>query len=95
MHWLFFANSHRLATGPGRPRLLAAHLLLGTALVFSHNFGLLYAAAMGAFFVFLVLWSRRWAYLRVLGVQAAVAAIWCAVWFRNFQVQALVGQPHS
>lgn len=95
LHLLFFLVSHQLTTAPARPRLLAAALVLGTAVAFSHNFGLLYVAIMAAFFGCLMLWSRRWEYLRVLGVLAAVGGIWLGGWFANFQVQALAGKPHS
>lgn len=95
LSWLFFVNSHHLAAAPGRPRRLAGHLLLGTALAFTHNFGLLYVAVMGAFFVFLAVWSGRWEYLRVVGVQAAAGVIWLVGWFPKFQVQSLAGKPHS
>lgn len=95
VHLLFFINSHQLALSPGRARLLLAHLLLGTALVFAHNFGLLYAATMGAFFLLLTLWSGRRAYWRVLAVEGLVALIWLLAWYPKFRLQAQAGQPHS
>lgn len=95
LHWLYFANSHQLATDPGRRGLLAMHALLATALAFTHNFGLLYVATMGAFFGALALWSKRGDYLRVIGAQAAAGLIWLVVWFPSFRVQAQAGQPHS
>ncbi|RZK23978.1 MAG: hypothetical protein EOO56_03180 [Hymenobacter sp.] len=95
LHLLFFLNSHRLTTAPSRAKLLAIELVLGTAVVFTHNFGLLYVATMGAFFGCLLLWSRRWEYLRVLGTLAAVGGIWLVGWFRNFQLQSQAGKPHS
>jgi hypothetical protein len=95
LHLLFFLNSHRLTTAPTRLRLLLLEVGLGTAVVYAHNFGLLYAATMGAFFFCLMLWSRRWQYLRVLGALVAVAGIWFVGWFANFQLQAQIGKPHS
>ncbi|RZL05104.1 MAG: hypothetical protein EOO62_19875, partial [Hymenobacter sp.] len=90
LHLLFFLNSHRLTTAPARRGLLLAELVLGTAVVFAHNFGLLYVATMAAFFGCLLLWSRRWEYLRVLGTLAAVVGIWFVAWFRNFQFQSQI-----
>jgi hypothetical protein len=95
LHMLFFLNSHRLTTAPSRRGLLATELVLGTAVVFAHNFGLLYVATMAAFFGCLLLWSRRWEYLRVLGALAAAGGIWLVAWFHNFQLQSQVGKPHS
>jgi hypothetical protein len=95
LHLLFFLNSHRLALAPTRRGLLISELGLGTAVVFAHNFGLLYVAAMAAFFGGLLLWSRRWDYLRVLGVLAGVGGIWLLLWFKNFQIQSQIGKPHS
>lgn len=95
LHLLFFLNSHRLTTAPTRLGLLVTELALGAAVVFAHNFGLLYVATMAAFFGCLTLWSRRWEYLRVLGVLVGVGSLWFVVWFKNFQLQAQVGKPHS
>ncbi|RZL13852.1 MAG: hypothetical protein EOO62_07040 [Hymenobacter sp.] len=95
LHLLFFLNSHRLATAPTRLGWLLAEVVLGTAVVYTHNFGLLYVATMAAFFGCLLLWSRRWEYLRVLGALAAVGGIWLLGWFSNFQLQAQIGKPHS
>ena len=95
LHLLFFLNSHRLTTAPSRFKLLLIELVLGTAVVYAHNFGLLYVATMAAFFGCLLLWSRRWEYLRVLGTLAAVGGIWFVGWFANFQLQSQIGKPHS
>lgn len=95
LHMLFFLNSHRLTTAPTKLGLLVTELVLGTAVVFAHNFGLLYVATMAAFFGCLTLWSRRWEYLRVLGTLAGVGSIWLVVWFKSFQLQSQVGKPHS
>jgi hypothetical protein len=95
LHLLFFLNSHRLTTAPTRLGALLLELLLGTAVVYAHNFGLLYVATMAAFFFGLLVWSRRWEYLRVLGVLAAVGGLWFVGWFANFQLQSQIGKPHS
>lgn len=95
LHLLFFLVSHQLAMAPARPRLLLAQLVLGTAVAFSHNFGLLYVAVMAAFFGCLLLWSRRGEYLWVLGVLAAVGGAWLLGWSANFQVQSQAGKLHS
>jgi hypothetical protein len=95
LHMLFFLNSHRLTTAPTRLGVLLAEVVLGTAVVYAHNFGLLYVATMAAFFFCLMLWSRRWQYLRVLGALAAVGGIWFVGWFANFRLQSQIGKPHS
>ncbi|MFD1871849.1 hypothetical protein [Hymenobacter bucti] len=95
LHMLFFLNSHRLTTAPTRLGVLLLEVALGTAVVYAHNFGLLYVATMAAFFFGLLLWSRRWEYLRVLGALAAVAGIWFGGWFTNFRLQSQIGKPHS
>lgn len=95
LFWLYFANSHRLAGAPAQPGRLGVQLLLGTALAYTHNFGLLYVVILTGYFGGLLLWSGRAAYWRVLAVQAAVGGLWLAGWFRNFEVQAQAGKPHS
>jgi hypothetical protein len=95
LFWLYFANSHRLASAPAQPRRLWGQLLLGTVLAYTHNFGLLYAVVLTGFFIGLLLWSGRSAYWRVLAVQVAVGGLWLLGWFRNFEVQAQAGKPHS
>ena len=95
LHMLFFLNSHRLSTAPTRLGVLLTEVVLGTAVVYAHNFGLLYVATIAAFFFCLMVWSRRWEYLRVLGALAAVGALWFVGWFANFRLQAQIGKPHS
>ncbi|TVT37838.1 hypothetical protein FNT36_22000 [Hymenobacter setariae] len=95
LHMLFFLNSHRLATAPKRLGVLLTEVVLGTAVVYAHNFGLLYVATMAAFFFGLLVWSRRLEYLRVLGALAAVGGIWFIGWFANFRLQSQIGKPHS
>lgn len=95
LHLLFFLNSHRLALDPTRRGRLLAELVLGTAVVYTHNFGLLYVATMAAFFAGLAWWSGRRAYWAVLGTLAGVGVLWFVGWFANFRVQSLAGKPHS
>lgn len=91
----YFAVLQRLIASPGRVSLLIAHFLLGSLLVFTHNFGLFYVAASGAFFAILFLWSTERAYLRVLAAHAGVGLFWLLTWYPNFAIQTKAGRPHS
>ncbi|GAB3801626.1 hypothetical protein GCM10028819_29250 [Spirosoma humi] len=91
----YFVIMHRLMASPSRTSLLVAFGLLALLLVFSHSFGLFYAAASGAFFAGLFLLSSDRRYLLVLAVHALVLVIWLLVWYPNFVIQTQAGKPHS
>ena len=91
----YFVVLHRLTTTPNQVKLLGLHTLLGLMLVFTHNFGLFYVAASGAFFAVLWVWSRQKNYLFVLGAHALIALIWLLVWYPSFAIQTEAGKPHS
>lgn len=92
---VYFIIIHRLITSPSRLKLLGLHILVGTLLVFTHNFGLFYLAASGAFFGLLWLWSRERSYLWVLSTYSLIGLLWFAIWYPSFSVQTLAGKPHS
>lgn len=91
----YFVVMHRLMASPNRAGLLTTFGLLALLLVFSHSFGLFYAAASGAFFAGLFLLSKDRRYFPVLAVHGLVLAIWLLVWYPNFVVQTQAGKPHS
>ncbi|RZL07049.1 MAG: hypothetical protein EOO62_17745 [Hymenobacter sp.] len=96
LFWLYFFNSYQLTSQYWQPWRLGWQLLLGTALAYAHNFGLLYVAILTGFFGVLGLWSGRYrAYGVLLAAQLGAVALWALGWYRNFRVQALAGQPHS
>ncbi|WP_245826199.1 hypothetical protein [Spirosoma rigui] len=91
----YFIVLHKLIDKPARAPWLLMHVLTGTLLVFTHNFGLFYLAASGAFFGLWWRWSRQPVYLRVLATHLLVALIWVTVWYPSFSIQAQAGKPHS
>lgn len=91
----YFVAVHKLTTSPGRAGLLALFSLLGILLVLTHNFGLFYLAASGAFFTGLFSWSRQRTYLNVLAAHGLIALVWLLVWYPNFVIQTDAGKPHS
>ena len=91
----YFILMHRLMASPSRTGLLLVFGLLALLLVFSHSFGLFYAAASGAFFAGLFLLSRNRQYFLVLAVHGLVLVIWLLVWYPNFVIQTQAGKPHS
>ncbi|AUD02609.1 hypothetical protein [Spirosoma pollinicola] len=91
----YFTLIHRLITSPDRAGLVVAFGLLALLLVFTHSFGLFYAAASGAFFAGLWLWSKNRQYLIVLAVHVLVLLVWLVVWYPNFVIQTEAGKPHS
>ena len=93
--FLYFTVLHRLIQQPTRRSLLAAHIGTGLLLLLTHNFGLFYMAAGGAFFGLLWLWTadRRYAY--VLGTFGIIGAVWLLTWYPYFTMQAKTGALHS
>lgn len=91
----YFVVIQRLIREPGRARLLAAHVAVGLLLALTHNFGLFYLAASGAFFGLLVVWSRDRAYLWVLGTYGVILLLWLLLWYPSFSIQTQAGKPHS
>ena len=91
----FFIALHQLITSPDKPKLLVACSLLGVLLVLTHNFGLFYVAASGAFFAVLFGWSKQRQYVWVLGAHGLIAAVWLVSWYTNFVIQTDAGKPHS
>ncbi len=91
----FFVTLQRLMTAPNRGKWLAMLFLTGSGLVFTHNFGLFYLAASGAFFALFFLWSNDRNYVRVLAVHLGILALWFVLWYPSFAVQAEAGKPHS
>lgn len=91
----YFVVIHRLITSPGQAGLVIAFGLLALLLVFTHSFGLFYAAASGAFFAGLLLWSKNRQYVLVLAVHVLVLLVWLVVWYPNFVIQTEAGKPHS
>lgn len=91
----YFVVLQRLITNPDQAKLLIAHCVLGLLLVLTHNFGLFYVAASGAFFTVLWAWSRQRQYGWVLAAHGLVGLVWLLSWYPNFVVQAEAGKPHS
>jgi len=92
---LYFIANHRLIQAPDKLPLLAAHLVTGLAVTLTHNFGLFYAAASGAFFALLWLTSRQKAFLWVLASHLLILLLWLLIWYPNFAIQSQAGKPHS
>lgn len=91
----YFVTMHRLITSPNRAGLLVVFCSLGVLLTFTHNFGLFYAAASGAFFGGLLLWSKDGRFVWVLAAHGLIALVWLLVWYPNFVIQAEAGELHS
>ncbi|WP_375444187.1 hypothetical protein [uncultured Fibrella sp.] len=91
----YFVVLHQLTRQPTKPTWLLAHVGLGLLVVLTHNFGLFYVAAAGAFFCLLWLWSRNRAYAYVLGTFPIIGLVWLVVWYTSFAIQAKAGEPHS
>lgn len=91
----YFVASHWLITAPNRLKPLLALSLLGILLVFTHNFGLFYIAASGAFFAVLLIWSGQRQYGWVLAAHAVIGLVWLLIWYSSFVIQADAGKPHS
>ncbi len=90
-----FVVSHQLMMSPGRIWLLVANFVVGLLMVFTHNFGLFYLVASGAFFILLLIWSRDRRYLLTLGTYGLIMLVWLLIWYPNFVIQAEAGKPHS
>ncbi|NEU69566.1 hypothetical protein GK091_21980 [Spirosoma agri] len=91
----YFMVLHRLMQSPSQTKWLIGFVLLGILLVFTHNFGLFYAASSGAFVAGLLLWSKNRKYWWVLGAHGLIALIWLLVWYPSFAIQTEAGKPHS
>lgn len=91
----YFIGLHQLTRQPARSVWLLAHMGLGLLVVLTHNFGLFYVTAAGAFFGLLWLWSRDRAYGYVLGTFPVIGLIWLLLWYTSFAIQAKAGEPHS
>lgn len=93
--FLYFTVVHRLISHPASTRLLITHTGVGLLLVLTHNFGLFYLAACGAFFGLLWLWSHERRYWYVLGSFGVIGLIWLLAWYPYFVMQAKTGESHS
>lgn len=95
MGFVYFTVMHRLTRQPTSARLLVVHTVVGLALALTHNFGLFYLAASGAFFGLLWLWSKDRRYWYVLGTFGLIALVWLLAWYPKFAIQVKAGEPHS
>ena len=93
--FVYFTIAHRLIQRPTNGRLLIAHTVVGLLLVLTHNFGLFYLAASGAFFGLVWLWSKEGRYWYVLSTFLLIGIAWLLIWYPNFVTQARAGEPHS
>lgn len=93
--YVYFTIIHRLTRQPSHTGLLVAHVGVGLLLTLTHNFGLFYLAAAGAFFGLLWLWSKEGRYWYVLGTFGLIGVVWLLAWYPYFAVQAKTGEPHS
>ncbi|UHG94267.1 hypothetical protein [Spirosoma oryzicola] len=93
--FIYFTIIHRLIQRPTSTGLLAAHIGVGLLMTLTHNFGLFYLAAAGAFFGVLWLWSTDQRYWFVLGSFGVIGVVWLLGWYPFFAVQAKTGEPHS
>ena len=93
--FIYITLVHQLCHRPGNTRLLLAHIGVGLLLVLTHNFGLFYLAASGAFFGCVWLWSREKRYWYVLGTFGAIGLVWLLAWYPFFVIQAKAGEAHS
>ncbi|ADB40351.1 hypothetical protein [Spirosoma linguale] len=91
----YFMVLHQLIASPDRVQLLIAFFILGLFIVFTHSFGLFYAAASGAFFAGLFIWSRNKRYAYVVLGHVLILVIWLLLWYPNFAIQTEAGKPHS
>lgn len=92
---LYFFILHKLIRNPAKPRLLTLHLLVGLALIMTHNFGSFYVAASLSFFGLLWLWSKKRAYGLVIVSHLLAFGLWFLIWFPNFQIQSQAAKPHT
>ncbi|MBO0948333.1 hypothetical protein [Fibrella forsythiae] len=92
---LYFVALHQLIRQPWKGSLLLAHTLIGLLVVLTHNFGLFYVAAAGAFFGLLWIWSGSRYYGYALGTFILIGIGWLLIWYPSFAIQARAGQPHS
>lgn len=93
--FVYFTIMHRLTRRPTDAWLLIAHLAVGLLLALTHNFGLFYLAASGAFFGLLWVWSKDRRYWYVLGTFGLIGATWLLAWYPTFVIQAKAAEPHS
>lgn len=93
--YTYFVCVHRLIPAPNNARLLFFHTLAGLLVAFTHNFGLFYLTAAGAFFGVLFLWSKDWRYGWVFGSYGVILLLWLVIWYANFTIQTRAGIPHS
>ena len=91
----YFVVLQQLIDTPDHVKLLFGQSLLGILLVFTHNFGLFYVAASGAFFAALWVLSKQRQYLFVLAAHGLIAVVWLLVWYPDFVIQTDAGKPHS
>lgn len=91
----YFVVVHQLTRQPTSGRLLMAHLSIGLLLAFTHNFGLFYLAAGGAFIGLLGIWAKDWRYGYALATFGLIGLFWLLVWYPSFAIQAKAGVPHS
>ncbi len=91
----YFITLHRLITSPNRVSLLLMHTGLGLLLALTHNFGLFYLAASGAFMLGLWLWSGDRRYGLVVGTHGLILLNWFILWYPDFAIQTEAGKPHS
>ncbi|MBO0953049.1 hypothetical protein [Fibrella forsythiae] len=92
---VYFLVNHQLIRRPAHWSLLGLHLVVGLALVMTHNFGAFYVGASFSFFGLLLLWSKRRAYSLVLGSHLLTGGGWLVLWFANFQIQSQAARPHT
>jgi hypothetical protein len=93
--YVHFIYIHRLISEPTRVNLLIGCFISGLLLVFTHNFGLFYLAATGAFVLFVFLRLKERQYLFVLGTLGLIVLVWLVVWYPSFVIQTDAGKPHS
>ncbi|GAB3702590.1 hypothetical protein GCM10027592_32160 [Spirosoma flavus] len=91
----YFISLHQLITSPRKVQWLATFVITGILLVFTHNFGLFYVAASGAFSLLIFLLSRQRNYLLLIGAHGLIGLIWLLVWYPSFVIQTDAGKPHS
>lgn len=95
MACLYFLAAHRLIKKPTKPWLLLLHLITGSMLVMTHNFGSFYVAASLSFFTLLFIWSRWRAYWWVAASHLLIFGVWLVLWYGKFQIQSQSGKPYS
>ena len=93
--WAYVVVMHQLIHQPRHGGLLLAHLLVGTAFIYTHNMALFYVAGTGVFFALLWLRTRSSSYVLVLGMHLLLVTVWLVSWLPSFLIQSQSGKPHS